>query len=107
MENVPRVPRSLAPNAPNDSLFPSVPFREHEWYCVKDARRYECSCGLWEERLARGDFVLYNASMCQVNHPKKGLHLVPALTDFETFMKMLVAKTARINMVRFNKEEDG
>lgn len=100
------VPRSAAPFAPGDSLYPSVPYMEHEWFCVKDVRTTTCSCGLTQLRLERGDFVRYDASMCVVSHPEK-VSLPPALPHLSVFLKLLADKSARVDMQRFNREEDG
>lgn len=108
----PVVSRSLAPRAPGNSVFRSVACMEHEWFCEQDVRFTECSCGLWQSRLVVGDFVLYDASMCQVNsadsgdltHPPKEKNL-PAIENLNLFIELLVAKTARLDMARFNRED--
>ena len=87
-------------------MFPSVPRMEHDWYCEKDVRRYECSCGLWQLRQERGDFVQYDASMCRVTHPSKETGLPRAVGNVKEFLKLLVDKTASLNMAHFDREDE-
>lgn len=103
--NSPVVPRSMGALAPSNSLFPCVPHMEHEWFCEKNVRTYECSCGLWQLRLERGDFVRYDSSMCQVTHPAKGPQLPAAIDNLDLFIKLLAEKTASVNMARFDLED--
>lgn len=110
----PVVPRSATSVAPSGSLFPSVPHMEHQWFCEKDVRRYECSCGLWQLRLERGDFVHYDASMCQVKHDSAGstnlthpakVKLPAAVDNLDLFIRLLAEKTASLDMARFDRED--
>ena len=103
--NSPVVPRALAPHAPRDSVFPSVPRMEHDWFCEKDLRRTECSCGLFQLRQDRGDFVRYNADICQVTHPTKGPKLAATIDNPDLFIKLLAEKTAGVDMAHFDRED--
>jgi hypothetical protein len=99
--NRPVVPRAMAHDAPGNAIFPSVPRMEHDWFCERDTRHYECSCGLWQLRQNRGDFIRYDASMCSVKHPKS--HLPAAKDNLALFLNLLKAKTAKVNM---NQEDE-
>lgn len=101
--NSPVVPRGSGKAVPATALYPCVPRMDHDWFCEKDVRTYECSCGLWQLRLDRGDFVRYDASMCPVTHHQ---NLTPLASDsLGVFLRLLVEKTANVDMARFDQDD--
>ena len=93
VDNTPRVPRSMAPRAPAYSLFPNVPFDTHASDCVRDVRTTTCTCGLWERRLANGDFVKYVA--------KVSLAKTMPDVDLEAFLKETAKRARALDMSKW------
>ena len=95
------VPRSMAPNAPEDSDFPSNPNQNHSDGCVVNSSNYTCSCGLITHLLETGAFVRYDASMCQIKSDKK-----PAFTPIsEVLDEFLAGLRERCASKRIDKED--
>lgn len=100
------VPRSLAPDAPADSDFPSNHNLHHRSGCKINPSDYTCECGLLQHLLDSGAFVRYDASMCRVSHRKKGDKSGGISECLDEFLVALKEMAASIDMTKFNEEEE-
>lgn len=84
------VPRSMAPNAPENTDFPANVELNHGACCKFDQRTYTCSCGLTEHLLKIGAFVRYDA-MCQATNRTKS-DFAPLTEMLDEFLAELKAR---------------